>query len=161
MNTRAARPCKAMFDTSGEPAPRTLTACLGAAAPLWAAVIDAARKHFPHLVEVWKFAGAKVGWSLRLVDRDRIVVYLTPGEGQFRIGMVLGGKVVAMARAAGLSRAATAVVDAAPRYAEGHGLRFFVASSDDLALASELIALKATVPPRTPRGKTGRGPVLQ
>ncbi|MGB5036375.1 MAG: DUF3788 family protein, partial [Blastocatellia bacterium] len=75
-----------MFDPSQQPQRATLNAYLGAAAPLWSSVIDRARERVPQLAEAWHFAGPKVGWSLRLVDGDRIVVYLTPGEGAFRVG---------------------------------------------------------------------------
>ncbi|MBK6316397.1 MAG: DUF3788 family protein [Blastocatellia bacterium] len=143
-----------MFDPSQQPQRATLNAYLGAAAPLWSSVIDRARERVPQLAEAWHFAGPKVGWSLRLVDGDRIVVYLTPGEGAFRVGLVLGGKAVAAAREAGLSAAAAAILDAAPRYAEGHGVRFHVAERKDIAPFVELLSIKLAVPPKPqPRGR--------
>jgi hypothetical protein len=133
---------QSMFDPSQPPTLATLNTYLGAAAPLWDSVIDQAVRRTPQLVEAWHFAGPRIGWSLRLVDGDRIVVYLTPGKGSFRVGLVLGGKAVAAAREAGLSEATAAILDGAPRNAEGHGVRFHVASSDDLEPFGELLTIK-------------------
>jgi hypothetical protein len=124
-------------------------ACLGRAAPLWEAAIDLAREGSPRVVEAWHFAGPKTGWTLRLVDGARILVYLTPGEGDFRVGLVLGKKAVAAAREAGLSKAAAKTIDAAPAYAEGHGVRFQVASNADMRVFRELLAIK--MPREQPR----------
>ncbi len=135
-----------MFDPSKQPPRATLDAYLGTAAPLWSSAIGKALERVPQLAEVWHFAGPKVGWSLRLVDGDRIVAYLTPGKGAFRVGLVLGGKAVTAAREAGLTAAATAILDAAPKHAEGHGVRFSVAAYEDIAPFEELLSIKLTVP---------------
>lgn len=131
-----------LFDPARPPDADALARYLGNAAPLWNAVIDIARRRAPHLAETWHFAGARVGWSSRLMDKARILVYLTPEQDRFRVGLVLGGKAISAARASGLSAAATAIIDAAPKYAEGHGVRFHVACNDDLATAAELLAVK-------------------
>lgn len=145
---------QSMFDPSQSPPRATVTSYLGVAASLWDSVIGQAIKRAPQLAEAWHFAGPKVGWSLRLVDGDRIVVYLTPGKGEFRVGLVLGGKAVAAARKAGLSVAAAAILDAAPKHAEGYGVRFSVASTKDMTPFEELLSIKLAVPPKPqPHGR--------
>lgn len=139
-----------MFDPSHAPERNTLAAYLGDAAPLWDAVVRSARQRAPQLDETWHFAGPKVGWSLRLVEKARILVYLTPEEGRFRVGLVLGSKAVAAARASRLSAAAASIVDAAPRYAEGHGVRFHIASKQDMAPVEELLGIKFAAAPKPP-----------
>lgn len=140
-----------MFDPSQPPTRTALHPYLGPAALVWETAIRHARKRAPQLTEAWHFAGLKIGWSLRLVDGDRIVVYLTPLEGAFRIGLVLGAKAVAAARAAGLSPAAETILDAAPKHAEGHGVRFLVASSADMTPFDELLAIKLAGPAKKER----------
>jgi Protein of unknown function (DUF3788) len=142
---------QSMYDASRHPGPAALRARLGKATHLWEAVIGLARARSPQLVEAWHFAGLKVGWTLRLVAKARILVYLLPEEGTFRMGIVLGKKAVATAREAGLSSAATAILDAAPIYAEGHGVRFHVASRDDVRTLAELLAIKVPASPAPPR----------
>ena len=140
---------QSMFDSSQQPLRSTVTTYLGSSAPLWSSVIAQAIKRAPQLAEAWHFAGPKIGWSLRLVDGDRIVVYLTPGEGSFWVGLVLGAKAVAAAREAGLSAAAAAVLDVAPKHTEGQGVRFQVASRKDTAPFEELLSIKLAVPPKS------------
>ena len=142
---------QAIFDPSHSPERDALTTYLRDAAPLWDAVVRSVRKRSPQLVEAWHFAGPRIGWSLRLVEKARILVYLTPEEGRFRVGLVLGSKAVAAARASGLSASAASVVDAAPRYAEGHGVQFHVASREDMAPVEELLDIKVSGSPKTPR----------
>jgi hypothetical protein len=146
-----------MYDASHRPEPDAVRAYLGRAASLWEAVLGLARERSPQLVETWHFAGAKVGWSLRLVEKTRNLVYLTPGEGSFRIGLVLGKNAVAAAREAGLSKGAAAILDAAPIYAEGHGVRFHVASRADMQAFPELLAIKVPSPSKAKRQKFRAG----
>jgi hypothetical protein len=144
-----------MYDASHRPRPAALRAHLGKATDLWEAVIGLACGRSPQLAEAWHFAGVKVGWTLRLVAKARILIYLLPEEGTFRIGIVLGKKAVATAREAGLSPAAAAILDAAPIYAEGLGVRFHVVSRDDLRTFAELLAIKVPESPAPPRLRKG------
>lgn len=150
-----------MFDVSRPPEREELTACLGAAAPLWDSAIHAVREACPLVQELWNFAGPKIGWSLRLVDRTRVLVYMTPGARQFRVGLVLGSNGVDAARKSGLSDSATAVLDAAPRQTEGYGVRFQVASRQDMEPFRELLAMKLAVLPKRARRHAGAGGALR
>lgn len=140
-----------MFDASRPPERNQLTAILGDAAPLWDAVIDSVRMRAPQQIEHWHFAGQKIGWSLRLVEKARILVYLTPDAGRFRVGLVLGAKAVATARASGLSAAAASILETAPKYAEGHGVRFHVMSREDMAPLEELLDIKFAASGKKPK----------
>lgn len=131
-----------------------LAAYLGAAAPLWETVVSTVRKLCPSLEEVWSFAGPGNGWSLRLVEKSRVLVYLTPGVGQFRVGLVLGAKGVEAARVTGLSNTAAGILDAAPKQAEGYGVRFQVCSVEDLGPFNELFGIKLAIAPRRQKRRT-------
>ena len=132
----------AFDDRSHPPADADLRAVLGDAAELWDELIRHVRETHAPIGEHWNFAGAKYGWSLRLRHKDRIVLYLTPQAGAFLAGLVLGEKAVAAANARGLPPSVLALVDAAPRYAEGRGIRVRVTTRDDLAAVQELVAVK-------------------
>ena len=140
-----------MRDPARQPDPGALLEYLGAAAPLWNSLIAMTCERSVDLVQAWHFAGPRIGWSLRLVESARILVYLTPGKQQVQVGLVLGAKSVAAAREAGLSDAAARLLDAAPKYAEGYGVRFIVVSTDDLKPFPELLAIKCAVPAKAPR----------
>jgi len=156
----------AFDDPARSPAPAAVGRCLGEVAPLWAELVAHVAGACPPLDEVWNFAGAKFGWSLRLKRADRILVYLTPQDGRFLVGLVLGEKAVAEAAERGLPPAVLALLDAAPRYAEGRGIRLTIAPGDDLDTVRHLVALKAAVAPKgrgnakaptRPAGRTNPG----
>ncbi|MCL4809005.1 MAG: DUF3788 family protein [Thermoanaerobaculia bacterium] len=141
----------AFADPSHPPGAVELLRCLGGAAPLWKELVAHVAGTFPPLEEIWTFAGAKFGWSLRLKREDRVLLYLTPGEGCFLAGLVLGEKAVAAAAEKGLPPAVLGLLAAAPKYAEGRGLRLRIAPGDDLEPLWRLVALKADVPPKARR----------
>ena len=138
----------AFDDPARPPTPAAVRRCLGEAAPLWAELVAHVAGTCPPVEEVWNFAGAKFGWSLRLKRAERILVYLTPQDGRFLVGLVLGEKAVAEAAKRGLPPAVLALLDAAPRYAEGRGIRLTIAPGDDLETVRHLVALKAEVAPK-------------
>ena len=58
-------------------------------------------------------------------------------------GVVLGDKAIATATAAGgVSERTLAIVSAAPKYAEGRGVRFLIESPEDLEVARQLVRIK-------------------
>ena len=131
------------FDDKGHrPEAAELAAVLADSAPLWFRLVTHLGESYPPITEEWGFTGAKYGWSLRLKWKDRVVLYLTPQAGRCLAGVVLGEKAVASALERGLSARAAALVEAAPRYAEGRGIRVEVAGQDDAAVVEELVAAK-------------------
>jgi hypothetical protein len=133
----------AFTDPAAPPTPETLESMLGPAAPLWSDLCAILRGLVGDVVEAWNHGGAKVGWSMRLVHDGRILAYLTPQAGHALVGVVLGEKAIARAEAsAGLSTPTREAIAAAPRYAEGRGVRIVMATADDLSVALELARIK-------------------
>ena len=58
------------------------------------------------------------------------------------MGIVVGEKAAAAARQRGARKRVLALIDAAPRYAEGRGVRVPVTSREALRAVEELAALK-------------------
>jgi hypothetical protein len=133
---------RAFADKGRRPEAAELAAVLADSAPLWSRLVTHLGESYPPITEEWAFAGAKYGWSLRIKRKDRVVLYLTPQDGSLLAGVVLGEKAVAAALGRGLSARAAALVEAAPRYAEGRGIRVEVAAEDDAAVVEELVAAK-------------------
>ena len=132
----------ALDDRTRRPERAALDGVLGRAAGFWHELVtEVARGHAP-VTQQWNFAGAKNGWSLRLRHRERVILYLTPQEGRFLVGVVLGEKAARAAREGGEPQSVRALIEAAPRYAEGRGIRFTVSRAADLRTARRLVALK-------------------
>ena len=115
-----------------------LSAELGAARALW----DELLAELAQLTQEWHSYSPKAGWSLKLILKKRTIVYLSPCHGRFRVAFILGGKAVAAARQCKLSKAVMKVIDEAPRYAEGTGVRLEIAARKDLAAVKKLAAVK-------------------
>jgi hypothetical protein len=90
----------------------------------------------------WKSSSAKYGWSLLLKLKKRTIVYLGPCNGCFRVSFVLGDRAVAAARQGDLSKTTHKLIDEAPRYAEGTGVRLIVKAPKDLAAIRKLALIK-------------------
>jgi hypothetical protein len=127
---------------SRPPSPAELKKVLGKSAGLWDQLISHITESSPPITEQWNFSGAKFGWSLRLRRKDRIVLYMTPQAGVFLVGIVLGEKAAKAAHESSLPDSVLTLIDGAPRYAEGRGIRLAVATRRDLLAVKQLAALK-------------------
>jgi hypothetical protein len=123
------------------PTPPELAATLGSTAEEWKQLVDwlAAQGVAD---EEWKSSSPKYGWSLRLKLKKRNILYLSPCDGCFRVALALGDRAVAAARQSDLPKAVLKLLDEAPRYAEGTGLRLMVKGSKDLAAIRKLALIK-------------------
>jgi len=131
----------AFDEKAREPAPEAVAAVLGSTAELWDQLISGAESRFEPLALDWGFSGKKWGWSLRLKQKKRAVVYLTPVEGSFLAGFALGQKAVDAANQSELPQSVLDAIEAAPKYAEGRGVRLEVHSRQDV----DSILLLATI----------------
>jgi hypothetical protein len=132
----------AFTDKSKPPSPAELRAALGKAHTVWEAFLAAAAEQVSPLKHEWGFTSASTGWGLRLKCKDRVIVYVTPGEGSFRVSFALGEKAVAAAHASKLPAALLKVIDAAPRYAEGRGVRIETRQLRQVAGLAKLARIK-------------------
>jgi len=132
-----------MFDDeAGPPDARELAEGLGRAASLWAELIRHVGEKYSPVTETWTHGGDKFGWSLRLKQRDLVLVHLTPQMGQFMLGVVLGEPAAERAHDEHLPADVLELIDGAARYGEGRGVRMAVRTEHDLRTAMTLTALK-------------------
>lgn len=129
-------------DKSKEPHVADLRSELGRSSSLWESLIGYIEAEFAPLEKTWNFAGAKWGWSLRLKQKKRTVLYMTPCRKHFLVGFALGEKAVKAAHAYPLPDSILAIIDGAPKYAEGRGVRVEVKTKKDLAAVKELAVVK-------------------
>jgi hypothetical protein len=115
-----------------------LSAQLGAARVLWDELL--AELALP--IQEWHSYSPKAGWSLKLKLGKRTIVYLAPCHGSFRVAFVHGAKAVEAARQAKLPKAVMKIIDEAPRYAEGTGVRLEISNRKDLAAVGKLAGVK-------------------
>jgi hypothetical protein len=91
------------------------------------------------------------------MQKERVILYLTPQHGAFLVGLVLGERAAQGAEASTLPPLALAALAAAPKYAEGRGIRLPVTSGVQLQAAQALIPYKLLAPaPRASRKSAAR-----
>ena len=135
-------PLSALDEKTRQPTPADLQAVLNRAYAPWAKLIALVAERIAPITEVWKYTSASTGWGLRLLHKDRVILYMTPQRDQFLVSFALGEKAVATARAAKLHASVLDAIDAAPRYAEGRGVRIVVRNARQLAPLARLAEIK-------------------
>lgn len=84
----------------------------------------------------------KYGWTLRLKQKSRTIVYLSPCAGCFRVGFILSDRAMEAAGKAVLPGPVKERLAHAPKYPEGHGLRLTVNSNKDLPPIRSIARIK-------------------
>jgi hypothetical protein len=131
------------FDDKSKPPQKSdLAAALGKTFALWNQLQTAIAAKFPPLTIEWGCSGKSTGWGLRLKQNQRAVLYMTPCQGYFLASFALGEKAVKLAHDRGLPVSILKVIDSAPKYAEGRGVRFEVRTLTDLRHIEKVADIK-------------------
>jgi len=129
-------------DKEKRPEKKDLDGALARTANLWDQLIDHLKEQYGPAVEEWGFAGKKWGWSLKVKSKKRAILYMTPKEGYFHVGFALGEKAVTAAKEMSLPKNVLDIIEEAPRYAEGRGVRLDIRKSADLKPIQKIAAAK-------------------
>lgn len=134
-------PPNAFIGKASQPTHAEVAAALGPAAEVWKQLVDWFAERGVTDQE-WKSYSAKAGWTLLLKLKKRTIVYLAPCDGCFRVSFALGDRAMAAARQSDLPKATLKLIDEAPHYAEGTGIRLIVKETKDFAVIQRLARIK-------------------
>jgi hypothetical protein len=123
-----------------KPTKGELTKALGPAKALWDQIISDLDEECP--TSEWNSYSVKAGWSLKLKKKTRTILYLGPLAGGFRVAFIMGEKAIRATQEAGLPKPVLKLISEAPKYPEGTGIRFNVASAADVEVVKKLAAIK-------------------
>ncbi|HXY20108.1 MAG TPA: DUF3788 family protein [Gemmatimonadales bacterium] len=126
------------------PDERDIAKLLGRSRGLWERLRADLIAQLGPLSDHWAFSRATSRWSLRLKRNQRTVVYLVPRPGHFLASFALGEKACRAAQASGLPASVLSLIDEAPRYPEGRGVRLEVRTARDVGAVEALASLKMT-----------------
>ena len=132
----------AFDDKKKRPKPAQLEKTLGRTYIHWDNLIKHVAEEYWPMDQMWGFASAKWGWAVALKRKSRTVLYMTPCEKHFVVGMALGEKAVEAAHGAGLSADILKTIDEATKYAEGRAIRLEIRNKKDLDTVKKLAAVK-------------------
>lgn len=132
------------FFTNKKQAPsvKELKEALGTTFAFWKALVEYTKLQYPAAIEEWNFPGEKYGWSFRIKDKKRVIVYLLPGDGFFKVAMVFGQKATDEIMASNVSASIKAELQNARVYAEGRGIRIDINDESMLDDIRKLVAIK-------------------
>jgi hypothetical protein len=126
-----------------QPSEDELKSALGPSTEVWKEFIAWMAEKEGVKEQEWKgIAVKKYGWSLRLKEKGRNIVYLGPGKDCFMVSFVLSNKALDEAKSEHLPKAVQDALANAPHYPEGNGLRLLVHRARDLAAIRKIAAIK-------------------
>jgi hypothetical protein len=110
--------------------------------PLWIKIREIVLEKYPTGLEEWNFPGAKYGWSFRIQDKKRAIVYFLPRDRFFKVAFVFGTKAMNEILASEISEIIKTDLQSARVYAEGRGIQIEVKDDSNLTDIKKLIEIK-------------------
>ncbi len=133
----------AFIGKTDRPTDAEIADSLGPAASLWREFVQWMAQEEGVTEQEWKgIVVQKYGWSLRLKQNKRNIVYLGPGESCFMVSFVLSDKALNEAKELKLPKAAAKEIATAQHYPEGNGVRLVVSKASHLRAIRTIAAVK-------------------
>jgi hypothetical protein len=129
-------------DKSQAPDDSLLKKTLSVNYKLWNEIKDYVLKQYPEAAEEWAYPGKSFGWSFRVRDKKRVLVYFMPCDKYFRVSFVFGQKAADEALASGISKEIKDIISSAKVYAEGRGFRIEVKDKKIVKDIKKLVDIK-------------------
>jgi len=134
---------KSIFtDKNRKPGESDIKKALGDTYDLWQQIIQYVFANYPYSQNEWNFPGEKYGWSYRIRFKDRVVLYLLPRQGFFKVAFVFGQKATSLILKSDISESIKTELEEARVYAEGRGIRIDVKDPAVLKDITSLIEIK-------------------
>ena len=80
----------------------------------------------------WMFYGPKYGWKIKIFTKAKVLLYLTPKENLFTVGLAVRDTEREVLLKSKLSKTAKDELKSAKRYPEGYPLHFDVRTKNDM-----------------------------
>jgi hypothetical protein len=130
------------MDKLKAPTDGDLVTALGGTYKLWTALKNFVLEKYPAAIEEWNHPGKKYGWSFRIKDKKRAIIYLLPRQQFFKVAFVFGGKATELILQSEISSTIKVELKNARVYAEGRGIRIDVRNDANLADIKKLVEIK-------------------
>lgn len=97
---------------------------------------------YPNGLEEWNYPGKKYGWSYRIKDKKRAIIYFLPRENYFKVAFVFGQKATDIVLESDISGKIKTDLKMAKKYAEGRGIGIDVNNELIIGDIKKLILIK-------------------
>ncbi|OFX35261.1 MAG: hypothetical protein A2X08_07430 [Bacteroidetes bacterium GWA2_32_17] len=134
---------KSIFtDRNVKPANESLKKAIGDTFDIWQTLVSFTNKSYPNAKEEWTFSSPKYGWSFRISDKKRVLIYLLPRDKFFKVAFVFGQKATDEIIKSNISENIKSELLNAKLYAEGRGIRIDIRDKAILNNIFKLISIK-------------------
>jgi len=119
-----------------------LHVALGNSYEIWQQLTGYVHLKYPAAIDMWNYSGDKYGWSFRIKDKKRVIVYLLPRDRFFKVVMVFGQKATDIIMNSPVNQAIKKELASAKVYVEGRGIRLDILNETILNDLKTLIDIK-------------------
>ena len=123
------------------PNEETLKTALGKTYKFWQTLVNYVHSVYPETIEEWSYSKSG-GWSFRVKDKKRTIIYLLPREGFFKVALVFGQNATTEVLKSKIATDIKTELESARVYAEGRGIRIEVKDEKIENDIKELINIK-------------------
>ena len=127
-------------DKNKQPNKNDLKESFGDTYQLWQLIEDYVISKYPKGFEEWSCS--KYGWSCRIKDKKRAIIYLLPRDRFFKVALVFGQKATDIIMKSQIANSIKTELDSAKVYAEGRGIRIDIKNNVIINDIQELIDIK-------------------
>lgn len=132
---------KSIFTDSNKlPDNNDLKESLGETYELWQLLKDYVISKYPKGFEEWSCS--KYGWSFRIKDKKRAIIYFLPRDRFFKVAFVFGQKATDLIMNSQITKSIKTEIESATVYAEGRGIRIDITNDKIIGDIKELIDIK-------------------
>jgi len=125
-----------------QPTDEMLACALGDTKEILHAIVQFIETEFGESHIEWKYYGAKIGWSLKIFNKKRNVVFVGPEDGYFRVAFAFGQKAYLEIIKSNLPDYIKQQLTEAKVYVEGRPLRLEIREHTDAEPLWQLIKIK-------------------
>ena len=129
-------------DKSTKPTENDLVQNLGATYYLWKQLEKFVLEQYPNGLKEWNYPGKKYGYSYRIKDKRRAILYFLPRKNYFKVAFVFGQKATDHIIDSDISLKIKEELSQARKYAEGRGIRIEIKDETAISDIKKLIIIK-------------------
>ncbi len=129
-------------DKAETPTNKDLGKNIGSTYSLWLEIQKYVYQQYPNGKEDWNFPGKNYGWSFRIKDKKRAIIYFLPRENYFKVAFVFGQKALDQILETNIADSIKNDLLSAKKYAEGRGIRIDVKNKNVIPDIQKLIEIK-------------------
>ncbi|MFV0395612.1 MAG: DUF3788 family protein [Coprobacillaceae bacterium] len=111
---------------------------------VWEHLLDYIEQHYGKLQNEWKFYSKKAGWTYRVSNDKRNIVFLTPNDSYFLVTINMSEKVGKQVLSASVSEDVKTMIKEARVYMEGIGILLKIGNKNDLEDIKTILEIRDT-----------------